>query len=395
MNKFRHALCVILVATTCALRAADKDKDDDENPLGDFMPTSDDLVQYVPKLSLKLGFRALGGVHAKFSTNKAGIDPGLLMKDSTTPNINRTYNDGYVYADTSATVDPAGNSNPQSPPGTTNTWSYANTLQRTNSGDNGSTVAMHDYVTALDPVANLRQDSATSLGVEVTGERDMGAIFHTRLHWGVIAGFSVNQISAINALYRPGTLTTTTDVYVVGQSSLPYGSTGVPDGPYTSSSATSDPVLISNVPLPRGPATTEKVDIYTRWRLHGAYLTFRAGPTLTVPITSKFSASLSAGATLTYVGTTYDVEQQFVPLTGDTMQSVVSDGASGVLPGFYADATLQYTMTENSGVYLGGVVQAASTFKQEIKSSDGVSDFTAKVDFGNMEGVKAGFLFKF
>jgi hypothetical protein len=73
----------------------------------------------------------------------------------------------------------------------------------------------------------------------------------------------------------------------------------------------------------------------------------------------------------------------------------VSDGASAILPGFYADATLQYSMNENSALYFGGVYQSASTYHQSIHSSDGQSNYDAKADFGSLEGMKAGFQFKF
>lgn len=395
MNKFRHALCVILVATTCALRAADKE--DDDNPLGDFMPTNDDLVQYVPKYSMKLGFRAIGGVHATFS-GQGAINLGLLPSKDTLDqeNLNRTYHDGSVNADATTKVDPSGGTSSNSQPGLTNSWGYASSSQIKYSGT-GTDLAMHDYATTLDPVDSLKQNPSTSLGVELTGERDMGKIFNTRAHWGVIVGFAVNQISAIREIYEPGTLTTTTDLYRVQPNTLPYGSVGttLPAAPYTSSSTSVYQIDLSNTPVDGRTTTTTNVDIQTRWRLRGAYVTFRAGPTLTVPITGKLSANVSAGALLLYMGTTYDVDQKFMPATGDAMETTVSDGASAVLPGFYMDASLQYAMTENSGMYVGGVVQTAQTYTQTIKSTDDKSDFKAKVDFANMEGVKAGFLFKF
>lgn len=414
MNKFRHALCVILVATTCALRAADKDKDEDENPLGDFMPTNDDLVQYVPKFSMKLGLRALGGAHTHFS-GQGRITPETPVTDTATGNLNRIYHDGYVLGDQSVKTNPAGNTDSNTQAGLTNNWRYTSDSQVKNV-DGSTYVDMHNYTAVISPVSDLKQNPSTSLGVELTGERDMGSVFNTRAHWGVVVGFAINQISSIRALNEDGTLYTVTDSYRVQDGTLPYGNSQpiLPSAPYTSSTTSSDPILISDKPdvggirtTPSNPAGsgiygtptpvlgTAANPIGTRWRLRGAYVSFRAGPTLTVPITSKLSANFSAGGVLMYVGTSYDVELTFKPQTGDMMEYTVSDGASTVLPGFYADATLQYTMTENSGMYLGAVAQATQEYNQTISSVDKNSEYKAKVDFGNMEGVKAGFLFKF
>ena len=108
---------------------------------------------------------------------------------------------------------------------------------------------------------------------------------------------------------------------------------------------------------------------------------------------------MSVGGLLLYVGTDYQVTQSFVPNTGDVMTSFWTDGASSILPGLYADADVQYDLTDNSGFYLGGVFQSAGTYRQQIKSTDGAisgnMDYTARIDFGSMQGMRAGFLFRF
>ena len=59
-----RALCVLFIAT-CAVRAQD------ESPLGDFAPLDDDLVLYIPKFAVKLGFRGISGVKTSFGENGA------------------------------------------------------------------------------------------------------------------------------------------------------------------------------------------------------------------------------------------------------------------------------------------------------------------------------------
>lgn len=397
MNRLRHALCVLLLATTCSLRAADSD---DESPIGDFLPTNDDLVQYVPKFSVKLGFRVMGGVKANFSGSGQLSSMSSIGADTTSIQ-NRVYHDGSVSTDTTATVDPSGSGTPRVTNGYTNAWSYIDSSQVGNI-EGQDTVSMHAYSSEFQN-AGLKRDPGTSLGVELTAERQMGDLFGGRVKWGLVGGFSVNQMLSIRAADLPGKITTTTDIYGVYSAGNRQTTTPPPAAPFTGPSADTNAPVVSLNPLqPDGQhIVTEdnNATIYTRWRLRGAYLTFRAGPTLFYPITKKLSASLSAGAVLVYVGTSYDVEQRFLPTTGDEIDAVVSDGASGFLPGFYADASVQYAMTDNSGLYLGGVYQSATTYHQNIAADDNSaakgSNYNAKVDFGSTEGVKAGFLFKF
>ncbi|HWA86442.1 MAG TPA: hypothetical protein VG710_09485 [Opitutus sp.] len=389
MKKLCRALCALFI-TACVLRAAD----DQESPLGDFLPTFDDLIEYVPKVTVRVGFRGIVGAKTSFGGQ------GLLMSvmpdsDIVTPNIDREYHDGYVRPDTRALTTPGDFNGAPAPDGKTNTWSFASDTQAVSGGtialadgtqvpDDGL-LAMHAYSVTNTDTNMGRKKSGAAFGVELSGERDLGPLFGTKIHWGVIGGMSVNQIFASRQFDLAGKLTTTTDYYNLFGETV----TGAADGNVDTAT-----ILIGNHPLARTVSTSDAL-VSNMLRLRGAYITFRVGPTLHIPVTQKFSASLSAGAVLLYVGTDYDVTQSFLPQTGDELTDVVRDGASDILPGFYADADVQYSMTDSTGLYVGGVFQSAGTYTQKIKSGDGLSGYDAKIDFGSMQALRAGFLFRF
>jgi hypothetical protein len=384
MKKFCRVLCVLIV-TACVLRAADKD--DEESPLGDFMPTFDDLIEYVPKFTVKLGFRALVGVKSSFG-GQGVLNGNTAIGDATSINVDREYHDGYVRPDTQFTSGDI--SGPVPSTGTTNSWTYSNPAQYI---EDGGYMTMHDYSITNTDTAFHSKNPGMSYGVELTAQRDFGKLFNTRMTWGVVGGMSVNQIFVHTEQDLAGELTTTTDYYSIG---LHPGETPPPP-PYSAPSSvggTDTSVRLGNKVLFRDTQTTDAT-LTTGTTLRGAYVTLRAGPSIHVPITEKFSANFSAGLVLLYVGTTYDVTQEFLPETGDVMASATRDGESNVLPGYFADADVQYAMTDNSGVYVGSVFQSAGTYTQTVKSDDGLSRYTAKVDFGSMQALRAGFLFRF
>ena len=390
MKKICRALCALFI-TACVLRAAD---DDQESPLGDFMPTFDDLIQYVPKVTVRLGFRGLIGAKTSFGGQ------GLLMSvmpgtDITTPNLDRQYHDGHVSPDTRALTTPGDFNGAPAPDGKTNNWSFVSDSQAVSGGTitlpdgtqvpNDGLLAMHAYSATNTDTALAHKKSGAAFGVELSAERDLGTLFSSKVHWGVIGGMSVNQVFVSKMFDVTGAVTTTTDYYNLFGETV----TGAANGNVDTTT-----ILIGNHPLARTTSTSDTV-ISNALRLRGAYITFRVGPTLHIPVTQKFSASLSAGAVLLYVGTDYQVTQSFMPQTGDEISSVVRDGASNVLPGFYADADVQYTLTDNTGFYAGAAFQSAGTYTQKISSPDGVSNYDAKIDFGSMQALRAGFLFRF
>lgn len=373
-----RALCVFVLVLNLAQAASD---DDD---LGDYVPrVEDDLVIYVPKYSVRVGFRNISGVKSSFAGQ------GLLVAPSSIGDLtgvaSRGYHDGYVGLDTRKVVDPSGNSVAIENDGFTNSWGYQNASQVSEDG----IVAMHAYEAQITDTQRHEKDPGAANGVEVTMEREMGGLFHDRVKWGVVAGVSINQILAATSAKVAASVKTTTDLYSL------YGQTP-PEAPYTGPGGTGSSPLLTNQVLWRDVSTKNVPDaVENRWRLRGAYATFRAGPTLFVPITGRFSANISAGLVAVYAGSSYDVVQIFTPETGDNVVQTISDGASTLLPGFYFDANLQFAMTETSGLYLGAVYQNSGSYSQSIDNPEGTSHYSTRVDLSSLQGIRAGVSFKF
>ena len=162
-------------------------------------------------------------------------------------------------------------------------------------------------------------------------------------------------------------VTTTTDLYST------FGQT-VPDAPYSAPSTatfnvtdangnpvlntdgsaqtvtTDTSVLLGNQPSSRTASTSNAAadsgTVTNRWKVRGAYYTFRAGPTVFIPVTGRLKASLSLGAAVAYAGSTYTVFQSFTPDTGAAITDTSENTTSRLLPGYFADASLQFDLTE-------------------------------------------------
>jgi len=389
MKKFRHAFCVLFVAfCACAVRA----QKEDDSSIPDYTPTADDdLVLYIPKHSVRLGFRALSGAKTSFggqgllmlSTQSIGAETGVA---------NRIYSDGSVSPDGRTLIDPSGNTVPIAPDGRTNTWSFIDSSQGT---EVPGFIAMHAYSAKTTDASFHEKDPSLALGVEIASEREMGKVFGSRMKWGLIAGLSVNQIYATTSANLAADVTTTRDLYSLGGQAAP----DVSSTPYVApvnSGGVDVSVLLGDQPLDRSTKTASIAnEVLSTWKLRGAYVTMRAGPTLYLPVTSRFSATFSAGAVLVYAGTTYEVTQSFKPETGDEVSQFVTNTKNALLPGFYVDADLQFAMTDTSGLYLGAVYQNSGDYVQTVSSTDGLSTYMTRVDLSSLQGIRAGVSFKF
>lgn len=383
MNLLRRASCVFLVLTGLAYgqqRVEDPDIDD-------YVPVvEDDLVVYTPKQALRLGLRVLTGVQSGFSGQ--GVVKSESLLEGATGAANRGYHDGYVFLDKRTVVDPSGNQTPITPDGRTNNWGFEETSQVTTDG----LIAMNAYTATVLDTSFHQEDPDAMMGVELALDREFGNLFGTRIKWGVVVGFGINQILATNRSTVEARIDRTTDYYSLdGQVA--------PNAPYTAptqSGGVDTSVLLRDQPVTRVESSTNSSTAFENyWKLRGAFMTFRAGPTLFFPITQRFSATLSAGAVLVYSGSTFEVTQTFTPDTGDELVLFDSDTGGFVTPGFFVDANLQFAFTDTAGLYLGAVYQSSGDYEQVVTSDDGTSRYVSRVDLSSLQGVRAGVTFRF
>jgi hypothetical protein len=387
------------------------------------IPDFSNLDEYIyePKSTVVLGFRHLSGPKTKFSghgTINAPESPG----DATSANIARVYHDGSVSPDarTEARLDASGNPvidpqtgaqimDPISPDGRTNTWSFLSDSQLTANGG----VAFHTYSADVLDAGARSQSGRSSNGMELAMLRDMGKLFSSRrITWNLMAGMSVNDISSQMSGQVQANVRTTTDVYsLFGQTPptpAPYAAPSFstqtvldPSGnPVLNSDGTTQTtqvettVLLGNKPTRLSDGTTSNATSVTnRWKLKGAYYTFRAGPTIWIPITTRLRASISVGAALIYSAANYSVTQTLTPDAGPEITETDASDRSKLLPGYYADATLQFDMTERAGLYAGAVFQSAGSYTQHLDSA--TAHYATKIDLGNQDGFRAGMTVRF
>lgn len=386
------------------------------------IPDFSNLDEYIyePKSTVTFGLRQLSGAKTSFSGRGKILspeDPG----PATGSNINRQYHDGQVLPDTrvqprldssgNPVIDPANGAqifDPIAPDGRTNSWAFSDDRQL---AEREGFVAMHSYSAEIVDTQVRSQDSKNSYGMEIAMSRDMGRIFNTRMTWVVTAGMSLNDLSSSMSDKVQANLSTVVDYYSL------FGQTP-PSGPYTAPSSTTVPIvdaagnpvvdangvaqtvtsdttiLIGNEPAGRVTTTiTDSVSVTNRWKLSGAYYTFRAGPTVWIPLFSRFKVSLSAGAALVFAGTTYSVTQSFIPEIGAEITNTSSSEDYKLLPGYYVDASLQFDLTDRTGFYAGAVFQSAGSYTQNLETE--TAGYSTKIDLGKQSGLRAGMNVRF
>jgi hypothetical protein len=400
MRLFRLSLCSVCICVA-GLRAQTNQQEDSDNKqappeeIPDFSQL--DEYTYVPKSTLSIGDRLfLRGPKTTFSGQ--GFVPAIAYPgvDSSVqvPNIQRTYNDGYVDPDGRTVVVTdgvgSGTSAPAASDGRTNTWGYQNNDQILNNGD----IAFHSYSAEITDTTSHEENGQSTAGIELILDRDMGKL-GKHLKWSITAGMSLADIRSNIYASVPATLNTVTDTYdLFGQIPPP----AVYNSPSTtqsgSGSAADQTILIGNVPLGRTDSNSETT-VTNRYYTQGAYYTFRVGPTVTLPMGKHWNLNFSAGPALIFAGSEMSVLEDLATATGEPdLQYLYQKENNKMVPGYYADVDLQYEMTDTSGFYVGGVYQGAGSFSQAVSTGTG-TEYDSKINFGSQEGIKTGMTVRF
>jgi len=390
-----------------------------DGPPPPIMPSNlffdENFIVTAPQNKLTVSTRFITG--AKSSFDGAGVLDSTLIDggdfdagDFTAVNVPRGYHDGSVNKDarTRAIDDGSGNLVlvPISPDGKTNNWSMTDQSQVTSDGN----VEMNTYKAAIIDDGPKQKNPRNSYGVELVLRHDM---FQTpKMNVTFLGAISLNGLTSMLRTAQDAEISRLTDTFSLD--GVP-----APTAPYPSSATgISVPVVDVNgfpiigsegdaassavdliVPLVQQPTdrvtNTETVSgaVTNRYDLRGAYFTVRAGPNLELPIGNRFQANFSAGAALVYSGTTYSVQQDFQPDTGAVITDTVTSTKNTLLPGFYADASMQFNLTERAGFYFGAVYQNSGNYKQSV-SSDAAS-YSTSVNLQSLQGFHGGLNVRF
>ncbi len=367
------------------------------------------LFMTEPKYTLSLGARSLSGVKTNFG-GTGQVASELRNGDATGHRVTRFYHDGAVGVDKRTVTEDDGNGGtinvPITPDGLTDNWRYSDSRQANPDG----TIAMHTYTADILNGGPRTKNPSSSYGVELNVKRDGGKI-GTRLNWSLIGGLSLNGMSSRLSAAEQATVTTVTDTYSLNGASAP-------PAPYTSRISTNEnafdangnpildanggnvtrlidnTVLIADEPQTRATSVaTTLTNVTNRYRLKGAFFTFRAGPTLILPITQKLRATLSLGAAVVFAGSEYEVLQEFQPDTADVITDTVTDREAKLLPGYFADANMEYTLTDRAGIYAGAIYQGTGSYTQKIETAS--ANYQSKIDLSALSGFHFGMNVRF
>jgi hypothetical protein len=415
--KFLRFPVLALVAALGAVFAQDEERRAPPIEIPDF--SNLDEYIYEPRSVLAFGFRYIGGAKTSFSGTgriPSPEEPGA----ATGANLLRVYHNGRVQPDarTVARLDGGGNPiiDPQSntaafdpiaPDGRTNTWNYTAADQLSLPGF----VRFDSYSAEVIDTAVREKKPGNSAGMDLAVSRDMGKLLGSSVAWQLTAGMSMNDISSSRFDPVRARLTTVSDFYSL------FGQTP-PDAPYSSPSTATEnvvdavgnavlgadglgqtisvdtSVLIGNEPAGRvTKSSTDESSVSNRWKLKGAYYTFRAGPTLVLSLTNRLKASVGLGAAVVYSGSSYSVTQTLTPPAGAEISDTSTSEAYKLLPGYFADATVQFDLTERTGFYAGAVFQSAGSYTQAIDTDN--AHYSTKIDLANMSGFRAGLSYRF
>jgi hypothetical protein len=402
MKKRFAALCLLSAITAFADSDAPV-----EPPSNLFFDT--DVYVYEPKFTIRFGARVLTGAKSSFSGFGIVTDTVQSIGDTTSTNAQRTYHDGVVGVDTRTVVVDDGNgattSQPITPDGKTNTWGFAQDSQIQPDGS----IALHSYSATTFDGGARGGNTRTSSGIELAMARDMGKV-GARFDWSLAGGLSLNDIRSKLVAAQKATITTVTDIYSLDGAPVPASPYHGPSASIVNLvDASGNPVLnadgtqqtlavnaplLGNTPVVRTTTTAvDSTSVVNQFHLTGGYYTFRAGPTIMLPVTDSLRATLSIGAVVVYSGTTYSVEQDYTPATDSEIVSVVSNTKSRLLPGYYADASMEYWLSGRTGFYLGAIYQNSGDYLQTINTT--TTNYTTKVDLSSLQGFRFGMNFKF
>ncbi|MSU65018.1 MAG: hypothetical protein EXS38_02700 [Opitutus sp.] len=417
MKYLRFAL-ILSFFTFGVARAQDEERQAPPTEIPDFS-NLDEFI-YEPKSILNIGVRHLSSAKTTF------FGRGLVLSTLDEPgpakgiNLTRHYHDGTVEGDqrVAARTDNAGNPLKDSaagaqifdtvaPDGRTNKWAFSDSRQLT---DNGY-IVYHTYSAEVIDTARREKETNSTNGMDISVARDMGKLFGSRISWNLIAGMSVNDLSSDRRDPVRANVTAQSDYFsLFGATppSPPYASPstanvnlltagGTPlttDDGTTLTTTADTSILISNEPVGRvNVVTTDETSVNNRWKLKGAFYTFRAGPTLNLPVFSRLRATLSFGPALIYAGTNYTVMQVLTPEIGSVISDTSTNSTYRLIPAYFADAALEFDITERTGFYAAAVFQSASGYSQNLDNA--AAHYSTKVDLSNMNGLRAGLSYRF
>jgi hypothetical protein len=351
-------------------------------------------VDNKPRGSFSLSYRYGSAVNVRFED--VGTIASLRDIGDLTSEYPRGYDDGFVTLDTRGGT----GSGSVADDGRTNRWAYAYSSQVTPEGD----VAFHAF-SSVSNGTDVNIDSGSLAGFDMQYDLVVG-VFGPKLSdraWTFTWGASFGGVfSPVNAKMRgeiTANLLTTTDIYSLEGAAVPTApytapstmDIQVPDASGNLVTVTVDnTTLLNNRPYLRtsNVLTTDGAAVDGFWQVKGAYYTARAGPWFRWQFGRHLSLRATAGATVTYVGTTMEYDeivdtlQATNPLRGGESTTPDKD----VRYGYFGAIDAEWWLTERTGFFLGATIEDTG---DDVSLTSG-SGRRAVIELPNGTGFRAG-----
>ena len=133
-------------------------------------------------------------------------------------------------------------------------------------------------------------------------------------------------------------------------------------------------------------------NIQGEWEVKGAYYSIRVGPEIRSHISEKLAFTAGAGFLGVYVGSDFSVTET-LDLDGyptfTTIQVNATENMTDLIAGFYAEATVEYWITQRTGFFIGATYESVDDFVQAFGGR------TASVLLGDATVVRFGIIHRF
>lgn len=312
-----------------------------------------------PKNYFNAGLHYSGKVTVTFgNVGNIPLDTSAVGTDATSV-ISRNYSDGNVSLD--SRTDDAGNKTPDD--GRTNTWSYSYASQVSS---DQSSISFHSYYSTSNGATALASNGATS-GLDLEYSRRVGSFGRAKpfreqpYGWGVLFGFSGNDIRAHSSATLTATLHTLTDTYSLLGATPPQPGYTAPSSTTVGNETVDTTTLLANLPDTAGDRTTDdkstvSVPVKGFWEVHGAYYTMRAGAWFRWQPKPNMAIRATAGVsgTVLGVGMRYNEVLDFTNLV-ESSATVSNSGQTKdfayAIPGGFGSIDFEYWLTYRTGIF--------------------------------------------
>ena len=285
--------------------------------------------------------------------------------------------------------------------GSTRHWGFASPNQVNNDG----TVDMSIYDISSRGAA-VEAESGRSTGVEL----QFGHILkrYKRFEWGFNVSAGASLINAKTRQIVRANLNRTTDTFRLdgftaadARLFAPYNSDDHAETRDPDSATAGDeyvagtPQLLFSTPTQVGAKSSTPTDVFGYWQIKGAYYMFRAGPIVRFPFAKKWAATVSAGASLAYVGSVFLVDEYALinDVLGEPLRfQNFADNRSEekrLVGGYYADVNIERWLTVRTGFFAGFSYEKAGKFDHTLAGRN------ARVDLGGGTGFRFGVITRF